>query len=178
MLFPLIQALYITVFVFSGITKLLSYQSFRKTFLDLGFSSLLTRIGTILIPVVELCFGFMILNDKVRIISEVGLLFLLLIFTWVTHKALNIKKDIYCNCFGGTLPDKFGLNTYLKIFILFLMDLYLIFGQHSLDLSNVPFPTKCEIILTSIGILLIYLLVISLMNFKKNLLYHEKRGKS
>ena len=98
----IIIALYVLLWVYAGLSKLLDYETFK---IQLGKSPLLTAFPGIVaigIPLAELLFAGLLLSKQFRMLGLYFSLFLMVMFTAYLIAILNFSYYIPCSC-GGIL---------------------------------------------------------------------------
>ncbi|WP_233243993.1 MauE/DoxX family redox-associated membrane protein [Tamlana fucoidanivorans] len=106
-----ISVLYILLFVYAAVSKLLDFQKFK---IQVGQSPILTALGhwiAILVPILEILIATGLMFPGLRLKSLYASLFLMTIFTTYIIFILNFSPYIPCSC-GGILDDM-GWNAHL-----------------------------------------------------------------
>ena len=117
-LIEIICLLYIVLFVYAGVSKLLDFEIFQ---VQLGQSPLLSAFAGWVswgVPFVELFISFLLLSSRFRLIGLYGAFGLMLMFTIYIIIILNFSSFIPCSC-GGIL-EKMSWKTHLIFNILFV----------------------------------------------------------
>jgi len=125
------------VFIVAGCAKLFQFESFRMTLRELEFPTFIVRSGS-LIPLLEITGGVFILVNRTRLIGAWILLLLISGFVVAYFRSMKIKKIIQCNCFGGIIPETFGPFTGIKIFLLLVLNLLILYNEHSFSWEVFP----------------------------------------
>ncbi|SDX74784.1 MauE/DoxX family redox-associated membrane protein [Flavobacterium degerlachei] len=129
-LFELICSLYILLFVYAAISKLLDFENFR---VQLGQSPLLSAFAGWIswgVPIVELFICLLLIFPKWRIFGLFSALSLMTMFTAYIFILLNYSSFVPCSC-GGIL-EKLGWTEHLifNLFFVLLAVLGLLLGTH------------------------------------------------
>ena len=102
----IICLLYILLFVYTAVSKLLDFQNFR---VQLGQSPLLSAFAGYIawmVPILELFIVLLIVSKRWRIIGLLGALCMMVMFTAYIFIILNYSPFVPCSC-GGIL-EKMG----------------------------------------------------------------------
>lgn len=102
----IICLLYIVLFVYAAVSKILDYENFR---VQLGQSPLLTAFAdwvAVCVPAIEILIALLLLPDRTRFIGLFGSFSLMVMFTTYIVIILNFSEFIPCSC-GGIL-EKLG----------------------------------------------------------------------
>lgn len=151
------------VFALSAIGKFANLSSFRETMSQLRIAHPWAGIATVGVPIVELIACVLLLVPITQFYGQLVVLLLLASFIWASWRARGRSVD--CNCFGGVLGEQFGRMTYLRIVAIFILDIFLIVTTSNeilLELSPIEIVSA---ILTSIGIIIIYSLLVLLQKY-------------
>ncbi|MBF7092625.1 hypothetical protein IUY40_13900 [Flavobacterium sp. ALJ2] len=111
--------LYILLFVYAAISKLLDFENFR---VQLGQSPLLSAFaGSIawLVPIVELLISLLLVLKRWRLIGFFAAFSLMVMFTAYIYIILNYSSFVPCSC-GGIL-EKLGWKEHLFFNFVFIM---------------------------------------------------------
>jgi uncharacterized membrane protein YphA (DoxX/SURF4 family) len=115
----LICLLYILLFVYAAVSKLLDFENFQ---VQLGQSPLLSAFAGLiawLIPIIELCIALMIVLKRWRLIGLFAAFSLMVMFTVYIYIILNYSSFVPCSC-GGIL-EKLGWTEHLIFNIIFIV---------------------------------------------------------
>lgn len=110
--------LYVLLFVYAGVSKLMDFENFR---VQLGQSPLLSAFAwwvSWLVPVIELGLAILLIFQKFRSIVLLAALTLMSMFTSYIFIILHYSSFVPCSC-GGIL-EKMSWNTHLLFNILFV----------------------------------------------------------
>jgi hypothetical protein len=115
----IISYLFIFLFVYASVSKLLDFQNFKvqlekSPFLS-GFSGLLVYI----IPLLEILISVILLNNRIRTIGLYASFTLMVLFTGYIFAILHFSPTIPCSC-GGVLAHM-GWTTHFYFNILFVL---------------------------------------------------------
>ena len=120
---PLIEitcALLIFLFIYTGVSKLLDYQTFRR---QLSQSPFITSYATLLawaLPISEIVIAGMLCFNRSRLAGLYGSFFLLCLFTFYLTAMLQLSYTIPCSC-GGVLQSlSWQSHIILNIFFILL----------------------------------------------------------
>ncbi len=107
----IVSTLFILLFVYAAVSKLLDFQKFR---VQVGQSPILTSLGNwivIVVPSIEILISIGLMFTKLRLKAMYGSLILMTIFTTYIVFILNFSPYVPCSC-GGIL-DKMGWKEHL-----------------------------------------------------------------
>jgi hypothetical protein len=119
MIIEIICALFIILFVYAALTKLLDYEKFR---VQIGQSPLLTAFaGWIawMVPIAEILIAIMLVFIRLRLIGLYAAFSLMVMFTTYIICILTLSLYIPCSC-GGVL-EKLGWKEHLIFNIAFII---------------------------------------------------------
>ncbi|WP_254088745.1 MauE/DoxX family redox-associated membrane protein [Dawidia soli] len=119
MIIEIICALFIILFVYAALTKLLDYEKFR---IQIGQSPLLTAFaGWIawIVPVTEFLISIMLVFVRLRLVGLYAAFSLMVMFTTYIVCILTLSLYIPCSC-GGVL-EKLGWKEHLIFNIVFII---------------------------------------------------------
>ncbi|MFW0739952.1 MauE/DoxX family redox-associated membrane protein [Flavobacterium sp. T12S277] len=114
-----ISFLYVVLFVYAAVSKLLDFENFR---VQLGQSPLLSAFAGVIawmVPMLELFIALLIVSKRWRIIGLFGALGLMIMFTAYIFIILNYSSFVPCSC-GGIL-EKLGWTEHLFFNLVFIM---------------------------------------------------------
>lgn len=100
----IIYGLYILLFTYAAVSKLLDYQQFN---VQLGKSPVLAAYADIIVwavPFVEIVISLMLLFTRLRLIGLFASFFLMVMFTAYIMVILNFSDYVPCSC-GGILEE-------------------------------------------------------------------------
>ncbi|GIQ70980.1 hypothetical protein DUZ99_06770 [Xylanibacillus composti] len=153
----------ITVFLVSGVGKLLSRATFEHTLIQLKLSRRATPFLSYAVPIGELLIVVCLLIPTVQLLGYVTAMLFCISFMWSGIRGIRAKKKVDCQCFGQLLEEKLGWNTLVKSAVLIFASAHnaLAFVPVSIfDFSFVDLVSACFV---AISILLIYGLASALM---------------
>src|SRR6218665_3215218 len=113
-----VSSLYILLFVYTAISKLLDFENFS---VQLGQSPLLSAFAGLfawIVPATELFIAFLLISKKWRLIGLFLALCLMVMFTAYIYIILNYSSFVPCSC-GGIL-EKMGWTEHLVFNIIFM----------------------------------------------------------
>ncbi|MNZ92647.1 hypothetical protein D3C78_1116790 [compost metagenome] len=159
----LVLVFLIVVFLLSSLGKFLNIKSFRETMLQLRIPYPWSGIGTVGVPIAELLACILLLIPSIQLYGQLLILLLLASFIWASWRARGRSVD--CNCFGGIVGEQFGRMTYLRIVVIFILNMVLFFTTSNIALLEFSLIEMISAILTSIGIIVIYSLLVLLQKY-------------
>lgn len=109
--------LFILLFLYAAITKVLDYDMFIS---QIGRSPLLSKFAhwiAWMIPTIEVILSILLMVPRYRLFALFGSFTLMVIFTFYIIAILNFSKDIPCSC-GGIL-EKLGWTEHIVFNIVF-----------------------------------------------------------
>ena len=115
----IICLLYILLFVYAAVSKLLDFQNFR---VQLGQSPLLSAFAGYIawmVPILELFIVLLIVSKRWRIIGLLGALCMMVMFTAYIFIILNYSPFVPCSC-GGIL-EKMGWQEHFIFNFVFMI---------------------------------------------------------
>ena len=149
----IICLLYILLFVYAAVSKLIDFENFR---VQLGQSPLLSTFAGLIawiVPVLELFLALLISLKKWRIIGLFGALSLMIMFTTYIFIILNYSSFVPCSC-GGIL-EKMGWKEHSLFNVVFIMlaaagILILVGGVPKTHLISKPAALASSFLITSV----------------------------
>lgn len=111
--------LYILLFVYAAVSKLLDFENFQ---VQLGQSPLLSAFAkyvALAVPIIELIIAILLIFPKYRLVGLFASFSLMILFTAYIYIILNYSSFVPCSC-GGIL-EKFGWMEHLIFNILFVL---------------------------------------------------------
>jgi uncharacterized membrane protein YphA (DoxX/SURF4 family) len=115
----LICFLFVLLFVYAAISKLIDFENFQ---VQLGQSPLLSAFAgptTWIVPIVEIVISGLLIFPKARLIGLFGAFSLMVMFTAYIIIILNFSSYIPCSC-GGIL-EKMSWKMHMVFNIIFIM---------------------------------------------------------
>lgn len=115
----IICVLYVLLFVYAAVSKLLDFENFR---VQLGQSPLLSAFAGVIVwivPVLELLIALLLVFKSWRLIGLFAAFTLMVMFTAYIYIILNYSSFIPCSC-GGIL-EKLGWTEHLFFNLVFIM---------------------------------------------------------
>lgn len=115
----IISLLYILLFVYAAVSKLLDFENFQ---VQLGQSPLLSAYAKVLfwfIPIIELIIALGLTIPSLRFWGLYAALVMMTLFTFYIYIILNFSTDVPCSC-GGVL-EKLGWTEHLIFNIIFMI---------------------------------------------------------
>ncbi|MGG0284277.1 MauE/DoxX family redox-associated membrane protein [Peribacillus butanolivorans] len=153
----------------SSLSKFFSLKSFNTTLNKIGFSKKLAGILSYFVPLAEITIVVLMVSPNTQQVAFLSVILLSLAFTSITVYTMKFRKvNINCNCFGSLTEERLGPRTFLHIILLVIPTVIILFnGENNKGILNF---SKLEIGYTAtieIGLIMIYLLVISIRNYLK-----------
>jgi len=118
-LVPVTAYLYVLLFVYAGISKLLDYENFT---VQLGQSPLLSAYAGLIAPTVialELLLSLSLIRKNTRLIGLYASLFLMVAFTVYIYLILNYSDFVPCSC--GGIIEKMNWTEHMIFNIAFVI---------------------------------------------------------
>jgi len=116
----IISALFILLFVYAALSKLIDYPKFR---IQLGQSPLLTVFAGWIawtIPSIEICIAILLTTQRFRLISLYAAFSMMTIFSAYIVAITQFSEFVPCSC-GGVLQNlTWNQHLYFNIFFLIL----------------------------------------------------------
>lgn len=166
MIVNIICLLYILLFVYAAISKLLDFENFQ---VQLAQSPLLSAYAQFIAPLVltvELLIVFILSFKSTRLLGIYSSFFLMIAFTMYIYLILNYSDFIPCSC-GGIL-EKMGWTTHLVFNIFFIvLSLTTILLLENNNITKLWIILKCGLCLTAAVLLVIFLFLSSEHIIKK-----------
>lgn|SRR5690349_5464823 len=139
----IISFLFIVLFVYAGVTKLMDYEKFA---VQIGQSPLLTAYGDWLawmIPGIEILISIFLAVARFRLLALYASLSLMVMFTAYIVAILNFSSYIPCSC-GGIL-EKLGWTEHLifnTVFIVLAVSGIVLTSSESVEEVIYPLRSK------------------------------------
>src|SRR5690606_19036051 len=111
--------LFLILFIYAAVTKLMEYEKFR---VQVGQSPILTSLGdwvTPSVPAIELVLALMLFIPRFRLLALYASFGLMVMFTVYIFLILNYSPFVPCSC-GGIL-EKMGWEEHLIFNIAFVL---------------------------------------------------------
>lgn len=169
----LVSYLYVLLFVYAAVSKLLDYENFQ---VQLGQSPLLSAFAGYvawLVPAVELLISLLLVIPRFRKIGLLASYILMIMFTAYIYIILNYSSFIPCSC-GGVL-EKMSWNEHLifnVVFVLFAgLGYFLLPIAKGID-TTFSFLTSKTVVLFLGGSLGILTVVIG-YQFSEDIIHHH-----
>lgn len=156
-----------TLFGVSSIAKLAQPLPFRRTIADLGVPPKAAALGAWGVPVTELLTAGLLLYDPTRTWGAAVALCLGCLFGWANWRALTLRREIACNCFGSLIPDQFGPLSSARAALVAVAALLLMLGGGQTALERMPVADWLFGLLASVGLLLVYGMATSMRRVMK-----------
>lgn len=168
-LFIFTQVFMSVIFFVFAIAKLTKLSSFMDTLRQLRIKPVWARIVVVIVPLVELVACLLLLLTSTLLYGEVLVLVLLGSYVWAAWRAKG--RMVNCNWFGGLISEKFGFAMYVRIVVLLTMCIFLLVAPAQLTVDSASILEIITSIFSSLGIIAIYLLVLTLRQY--NALYQD-----
>lgn len=164
--------LYILLFVYAAVSKLLDFENFQ---VQLGQSPLLSAFASWiswLVPTIELLIAALLLIYKFRTIGLYAAFTLMFMFTVYIFIILNYSSFVPCSC-GGIL-EKMSWNVHMVFNIIFVLFAALaILLQNSLSTRESRQSKFTAITLMAVSLLSSTAIIIILFLFSEEVMHHE-----
>jgi uncharacterized membrane protein YphA (DoxX/SURF4 family) len=157
--------LYILLFVYAAISKILDFENFR---VQLGQSPLLSAYAdyiSLMIPVLELLICIFLLIPKMRLLGLLAAYALMVMFTAYIYIILNFSSFVPCSC-GGILEDM-SWNQHMIFNLAFIL-----FSVLAVLLSESR-SKKLKLVFIACGGLLSIGFIFLLFYMSENLIHHH-----
>ncbi|PHR12829.1 MAG: hypothetical protein COA40_08165 [Aequorivita sp.] len=115
----LISILFIVLFVYAAISKLLDFETFQIQLAQSPFLGTYAGVLSVLVPAVEILLSVLIIFPRYRIAALIGCFTLMIMFTVYIFIILNFSDYIPCSC-GGVL-EKLSWTQHLVFNIVFIV---------------------------------------------------------
>lgn len=156
----IVSYLYIFLFVYAAVSKLLDFENFQ---IQIGQSPLLSAFAgplSVLVPGLELLIVLLLCISKFRFWGLLACFQLMVLFTMYIYFVLHYSANIPCSC-GGIL-EALGWGEHLVFNVIFLLlalvSLFLYTSQ-SIDSSKMPYYLVFLLLLSiTISFLILYVL--------------------
>ncbi|WP_417237154.1 MauE/DoxX family redox-associated membrane protein [Bizionia paragorgiae] len=115
-----ISLLFIVLFVYASISKLLDFETFQIQLAQSPLLSAYAGIVSVLVPSIEILLAALLIISRFRLVALIGCFWLMVMFTVYIIIILNFSEYIPCSC-GGVL-EKLSWTQHLifNIFFVFL----------------------------------------------------------
>lgn len=167
--FVFIQVFVSVLFAVSSAAKFSKLSSFRVTLRQLRITPFWARNVVVAIPLLELVVCVLLLFPITLRYGAVLALLLLSSFAWAGWRAKG--RMVTYQWFGGLISERFGMGLHTRHLVLFLLSIYLLVAPFSSTLTLASFNEISTLVLSSLGILVIYTLGLTLRQYHK--LYQE-----
>ncbi|WP_371321715.1 MauE/DoxX family redox-associated membrane protein [Robertmurraya korlensis] len=157
------------VFLISGTIKVLEYSNFKTTISKIGFKNKYLTLVSSGVVFIELLISGLILFNQTRLLASLIITILTSVFFYLSIKMIINGKSIDCNCFGSISEEKLGFNTIIKSLILFILCIIQFINKEPSGIEIASYRTILDAISSSIGIMCIYLLLVSYNNLSSKL---------
>lgn len=119
----IITSLLVLVFLYTGLTKLIDYKSFRLQMMNNPYFYNYANIVTFGAPLLEILIGILLVAKKTRRKGLWASFFLMLFFSWYVWHLMRTFPKLPCSC-GGIIaelnwPQHLALNIALTVLTLF-----------------------------------------------------------
>ncbi|GIO35266.1 hypothetical protein J41TS12_01270 [Paenibacillus antibioticophila] len=164
-----IQLFVSVLFLVSAASKLSKPSSFMNTLRQLRIPPFQARRAAVMIPLAELAACGLLLFRATLVYGTVLGLLLLSSFVWAAWRAKG--RMVTYQWFGGLLSEKFATGLYIRHAILLGMMIYLLTAPAFHAPKQASFTEISSMVLSSLGIIIIYALALTLWQYHK--LYQE-----
>ncbi len=150
------------IFVFSGVSKLLSLADFRTTIERLQLPAGRLPIVPVLICTAEIAAGAGLLFSWSRMLAQIAIFILLAGFGYAVYQARVVQKqEITCSCFGSWSNETLGRNTVVKVACLGLLNALIWLFTEPVNTLSMPVQEAVLTVLSSVGIVAISLVALN-----------------
>lgn len=168
-----IALLYILLFMYAAVSKLLDFENFS---VQIGQSPLLSEFAStvaVVVPAIEIAIALILFTDRFRFIALLGCATLMMMFSVYIYIIINYSAFVPCSC-GGVL-EKMNWNQHLVFNIIFVLLATVAALIVPLDDSRwfQAFKIKGRIIILSCAIIFGAVTVIVLYNLSENAMRHS-----
>lgn len=137
----IIATLFIFLFAYAAVSKLIDYQQFR---VQLGQSPMLTSFAGIVawsIPTIEILISGLLIFDRTRLVGLYGSLALMTMFSAYIVAITNFSEYVPCSC-GGIL-QKMNWHQHLIFNVAFLLLVLMGIGLYEPSNVNSKLISHC-----------------------------------
>ena len=133
-LFHIFRIILSVVFIISGLSKIISPQTFAEAINSLfNFPELISKIIQILIPIIEIILGIkLLLSNNSHYVYKM-LITLTTVFFTISIYGYQKEVIISCGCFGDILNSRFSIEMIVRNLILLIMSGFLLFGFNKIN---------------------------------------------
>ncbi|MGX7668867.1 MauE/DoxX family redox-associated membrane protein [Flavobacterium pedocola] len=138
----LISSLYIALFMYAAISKLLDFENFK---IQLGQSPLLSAFATevaIAIPLIEIIIAILLILPRLIRIGLYASYLLMVMFTTYIYIILNYSQFIPCSCGGILEKMTWEQHMAFNITFLFLVIIAILFSHETTKPTKIEFANK------------------------------------
>lgn len=169
----IICLLYMLLFVYAAVSKLLDYENFR---VQLGQSPLLSAFASWvfwLVPLTELFIVGLLVVPRVRNLGLLASVSMMTMFTAYIFIVLHYSSFVPCSC-GGIL-EKMSWNVHLIFNIMFvLLGVLALVLEHQINIENqVTTKSVVKIKTILISVVLSIVIVVALFLSSEQIMHHE-----
>ncbi|MFH7018609.1 DoxX family protein [Flavobacterium sp. FlaQc-47] len=165
--------LYILLFIYAGLSKILDFHNFR---IQLGQSPILSPLAgwvSILIPLIEFAIAILLIFKQTRFLGLLASFILMGLFSFYIYIILNYSSFIPCSC-GGIL-EKMKWGDHLIFNLVFVVMAGLAFLILPVSLHNIFINIKSRLGLLSISVVLSGIVMFTLFNFSDTVTHYKNR---
>lgn len=153
------------VFFVAALGKLVKPTAFSETIRQLGINPSWTKSGVLIIAFLELIACALLVIPTTLLFGEVVSLILIFSYVWASWRARG--RLVKCNWFGGLVIEQFGVVMNLRALIFLIMCIYMIVMSGTSAFGVYPLVDIIQIIFVSMGLLIIYSLVLMVTQYIK-----------
>lgn len=164
-LFIFIQFFMSVVFFMAALGKLVKPTAFSETMRQLGIIRLWAKSGLLIIAFLEIIACALLIIPSTLLFGQILSLILICSYVWASWKARG--RLVKCNWFGGLVIEQFGVVMTLRNLIFLIMCIYMIVIPDTSVVGIYSLIDISQIILSSIGLLIIYSLVVMVTQYIK-----------
>lgn len=160
-----IQFFFSVVFFMAALGKLVKPATFSETMRQLGINRSRTNSGVLAVAFLELIACVLLVVPTTLLIGKIISLILICLYILASWKARG--RLVKCNWFGGLVIEQFGIVMNLRNLIFLIMCIYMIVMPDPLVIENYSLADISQIIFSSIGLIIIYSLVLMVTQYIK-----------
>ncbi|MFD0586499.1 MauE/DoxX family redox-associated membrane protein [Paenibacillus sp. GCM10027627] len=141
-----------TIFVYSSISKIISYRSFEETIAKLQFPKGLASV----VIAAELVVPALLLIEPTNREGKIGVLLLVFAFCFAAVWAIVKKLNVPCNCFGESTAELLGWGTIIRLLPLLLGGVAIAYTDSRISLMDLQLLDVLSTVFIAIGVVTIY----------------------
>ena len=111
-----ISCLFIILFLYTGIMKLITYDTFKFDIWRMPFARAVTPIMAIAVPIIEIAVSASLMHPRTRKMGLYSSFILMVIFTLYVGLLLSTTKHLPCTCGGVIREMSWSQHLWFNIF--------------------------------------------------------------